>query len=407
MQPIIAPDYAGVLSKIDTDYYKLTMSQLFFEKWPNEYATFEFINRSDVPIADIIEEKWDGCVSLLRDEFRYFVEGVQLTPQERKFLEAQGIFSKDYLDWLEAGADLDKVDIVIENRSGDLYMKFIGPWASASLFEVPALSIVSEYYNSADFNDERADRLPDKFDKLVDGVKFVDFGTRRRYDPRWQGEIIEECMQNVPNNFVGTSNVYYAMKYGIPVVGTMAHECFMGYARLFGDSEEDIRRSHSEFLNDWWDMYGESLSIALTDTFGTKFFFEDFAPVAEKWRGIRQDSGDPFEFGEKAIEFYENLGIDPKEKMVVFSGGLNFEKMTNLYKAFGDRIGVSFGIGTNLTNDVVDNPVSIVVKLTKINGKNTVKLSDNIAKATGETETIERFKDIFDYDVDYYQKTIY
>jgi len=418
-------DEFKITSLLDTDYYKLTMSQLFQEKWPNEIATFNFINRTDINLANVLSIDKDFNIDYIRSGLESYSK-LTLTSKERKFLEAQGIFSQSYLDWLESGADLDKVEIKVEDKDGDLHMTFTGPWASATLFEVPALAIVSDTYYTAIFFNKIKEysegkgnppkignlyaakiKLQEKIDKLIDGVKFVDFGTRRRYGKDWQNKVIEECINYASNNFVGTSNVYYAMRYNIPVVGTMAHECFMGYSRLFGDSEEDIRRSHSEFLNDWWEMYGEKLSIALTDTFGTKFFFEDFAPHAEKWKGIRQDSGDPYKFGESAIKFYEDLGIDPKEKMLVFSDGLNFEKMVDLYRAFGNRIQVSFGIGTNLTNDVGEDPISIVVKLSEINGKNTVKLSDNIAKATGNVDTVKKFKDIFDYDVNYYEKTVY
>ena len=169
-----------------------------------------------------------------------------------------------------------------------------------------------------------------------------------------------------------------------------------------------FKDSHHIFLQDWWEVYGYELSVALTDTFGSKFFFDNFTPEqAENWKGLRQDSGDPFEFGYQAIQFYKNLGIDHKEKVVVFSDGLTFPKMIKLWEEFHNDFKVLFGIGTNLTNDVGLEALSIVIKLFAINGLGTVKLSDNVQKAMGSKYNIQRFKQIFEHTHAFSQKTIY
>ena len=173
---------------------------------------------------------------------------------------------------------------------------------------------------------------------------------------------------------------------------------YMVLSRLFGDSDEAIRGSHNRVLREWWDEYGASLSIALTDTYGTDFFFKDMTEEqARLWKGLRHDSGDPFAFGEKAIAFYEGYGIDPRDKLLIFSDGLEIETICAIADRFAGRIRVTFGWGTNLTNDLGFPPLSLVVKVVEACGHRTVKLSDNLAKATGSPRDIERFKRIFRY----------
>ena len=157
-------------------------------------------------------------------------------------------------------------------------------------------------------------------------------------------------------------------------------------------------QSHNKFLQDWWEVYGYGLSIGLTDTYGTEFFFSDMTKEqATKWKGLRHDSGDPILFGERAIEFYKNYGIDPKTKMIVFSDGLDIDTIIQIYEHFKDRIKVTFGWGTTLTNDLSIKTLSIVVKAVVANGHGLVKLSDNLNKALGNQEDISLFKEIFDY----------
>ena len=211
----------------------------------------------------------------------------------------------------------------------------------------------------------------------------------------------EKLKEEIPKQLVGTSNVFLAKKHGIPSKGTQAHEMYMVLACLFDKSSgrpEDLRLSTKQVLSDWWELYGPDLSIALTDTFGSDFFLGYMNRESiEKWKGLRQDSGSTYDFSEKAIAFYKNLSLDPKEKMIVYSDGLEVKPIIALYRAYSEYFQTSFGWGTNLTNDVLFRPLSLVVKIIEAAGKGAVKLSDNLAKAVGKKEDIERYKEAFGY----------
>ncbi len=198
------------------------------------------------------------------------------------------------------------------------------------------------------------------------------------------------------------------MKYGLLPMGTSAHELFMVMACIMGERDEDIRASHNKVLQDWWDEYNWGLSIALTDTFGTDFFFRDMTyEQAKNWKGLRHDSGDPIDFGERAIKFYKDKGIDPREKILIFSDGLDVQTILKISEHFKSRIKVTFGWGTNLTNDLGFKALPIVIKVSEANGKPTVKLTDNLAKAMGRKEDIERYKRIFGYAHSEYKRLKY
>jgi nicotinate phosphoribosyltransferase len=239
-------------------------------------------------------------------------------------------------------------------------------------------------------------------------IKFSDFGTRRRFSRDWQRYIVWMASEYLPEQFLGTSNVSLAQELNCRPIGTMAHELFMIISRLNGDTDDDIRASHNRVLQEWWLEYGRSLSIALTDTFGSEFFFRDMTPEqAQAWKGLRQDSGDPIDFGERAFDFYERQDIDQRRKLIVFSDGLDVGKIVNLAEYFLGRFTTPFGWGTNLTNDCDFKALSLVVKAVEANGLGTVKLSDNLAKATGKPEDIERFKRIFGYTGESFEECRY
>lgn len=392
-----------VSSALDTDYYKLTMRNFFKEKFPTKPTKFEFINRTSIPLGSYIsKEELNEEIA----EIKYYIDRNTVTsdvmrlPNSNRELE---IFCDD------------------GNRFGPLSIAVEGVWPQATLWEVPLLATVNELYFKAkmktlglslsEVEAEGERRLRSKLSLLKNypELKFVDFGTRRRFSRDWQEKVLEITLDMVPANIIGTSNVELAQYFHIPPVGTMAHECFMGYSRLFGDSDVAIRDSQHMLLQDWWEFYCADLSIALTDTFGTKFFFDSFTPEqAENWNGLRQDSGDPFTFGYAAIAFYKKMGIDPKTKTIVFSDGLTFEKMIALWEEFHNDFNVVFGIGTNLTNDMGCglNPISIVIKLSEINGLGTVKLSDNLAKAMGSDYNKEKFIKAFNYENIFYEETV-
>jgi nicotinate phosphoribosyltransferase len=290
-------------------------------------------------------------------------------------------------------------------------LEFPGPWASAIYWETLALAIINElYYRSrmarlSPFEREVVMargrlRLWEKIQALQaqPAVTVVDFGTRRRFSRDWQYAIDRTLARELPRQFLGTSDTDSAMRHGLVPMGTSAHEMFMVMSGIMHDSDESIRASHNRVLRDWWEEYGWGLSIALTDTYGSEFFFQDMtAEQAREWKGLRHDSGDPVAFGERALAFYGRHGIDAREKLLIFSDGLDLETILRLADRFSGRIRVTFGWGTNLTNDLGFDPLSLVVKVVEANGHPTVKLSDNLAKATGNPADIERFKRIFGY----------
>ena len=320
------------------------------------------------------------------------------------------MFGEDFLQFLK---NLQLPPYRLE-RVGDSYrLSFAGPWAAVTYWEIPALAIVNElYYRSQLDAQSRFDqdvtqaagisRLREKIGRLREypAITFSDFGTRRRFSGAWHDYLVGALAEELPAQFRGTSNVHLAMKHGLLPMGTSAHELPMVVAALAfaeadktQDPEEILAGAQQEVLQGWWNLYGTGLSIALTDTFGSPFFFRT-APeyVARDWKGTRQDSGSPFSYGEQAINWYAKYGVDPLSKLTVFSDQLDVQRMVDLHLAFRGRLGHTFGIGTNLTNDVGFNPISIVIKTLKANGRSTVKLSDNLAKALGNSDEVERYK---------------
>jgi nicotinate phosphoribosyltransferase len=259
--------------------------------------------------------------------------------------------------------------------------------------------LLSHNISPIDVYNEGDRRLSEKIKVLQDhpDIKIVDFGTRRRFSLKWHEHVLERLVDECPDSLVGTSNVALAQKYGLKPIGTFAHELPMVYAALADVRGQNVRRSHSQFLDDWYRCYGKDYSIALTDTFGTDFFFQDFTPrQANLWRGFRQDSGNPFSFGEQAIDFYRSIGIDPKTKLIVFSDNLNFKKIVELKEHFSGRINDMDGVGTNLTNDVGIPALNIVMKATRVEipegDAKTVKMSDDEGKQTGPPQLIDEYR---------------
>ncbi|OGC37765.1 nicotinate phosphoribosyltransferase [candidate division WWE3 bacterium RBG_19FT_COMBO_53_11] len=395
-------------SLLDTDFYKFTMGQLIFRSYPNVEVEFGLINRSGDPLAKFILEEE------LRNELNQ-VRNLRFNNSELHYLRGtneygERMFGEDYLQFLQ---NLQLPPYRLE-RVGDSYrLSFTGPWAAVTYWETPALYIVTELrYRSLMNTQSRFDqdvthatgvsRLQEKIGRLREypAITFSDFGTRRRFSGAWHDYLVGVLAEELPNQFRGTSNVRLAMKHGLLPMGTSAHELPMVIAALAfakadetQDPEETLAGAQQEVLQGWWNLYGPGLSIALTDTFGSPFFFRT-APeyVARDWKGTRQDSGSPFSYGEEAIKWYAKYGVDPLSKLTVFSDQLDVQRMVDLHLAFRGRLGHTFGWGTNLTNDVGFNPISIVIKTLKANGRSTVKLSDNLAKAMGGSDEVERYK---------------
>ncbi|HLD25961.1 MAG TPA: nicotinate phosphoribosyltransferase [Candidatus Andersenbacteria bacterium] len=399
MQPIIN-------SLLDLDYYKLTMGQVVFKRYAEVPVVYGFTNRTNnVRLAEIVSEH------LLREELDHACS-LTFTPTELHYLASnrcgdRPMFCSRYLDFL---ANLRLPGYELHRDDGTYYLQFPGRWSEVIYWETLALSIMNELYyrtmvpagDLVAVQVEGQTRLEQKIKTLLTrpDITLSDFGTRRRFSRSWQDHVVQTMATCLPKQFRGTSNVALAMKYGLEPIGTSAHEMFMVMSGIMHERDDTVRSSHNRVLQDWWEEYGWELSIALTDTFGSSFFFRDMtAQQAAAWKGLRHDSGDPLVFGENAIGFYQSHGVDPTTKLLVFSDGLDLETILTIANCFAGRIRVTFGWGTNLTNDLGRGALSLVVKAIEANGHRTVKLSDNLAKATGAQEDIVRFKRIFGHTV--------
>ena len=371
-----------ITSILDNDLYKFTMQQAVLELYPTASVSYEFINRS--PSDRFNREFFSALRQSIRETSR-----LKLQPDERLFLKQHCPYLKPaYLDYLENYRyDPDEVDARLDDRGG-LSIEIHGPWHRAILWEVPLLALVSELHgrhvDTGWTSDGQAEKIAAKSSTLRQaGCVFADFGTRRRRDYATQKLVVGALRENP--GFVGTSNVHLAHLHGLRPIGTMAHEWIMAHSVLGG-----LRHANRFALQAWCRVYNAQLGIALTDTYTTRAFFDDFdAYYARLYDGVRQDSGCPFEFTDSAVEHYRKLRIDPATKTIVFSDGLSPELAARLNAHCGDRIRCSFGIGTNLTNDFEGSPaLNIVIKLMSVDGVPVAKLTDDPAKATGEPDAL-------------------
>ena len=401
------PDKPIIESLMDIDFYKFTMGQEILHKHPSAKVLFGLVNRTaSMRLGDKIDigrirEQLDhaGTLRFNKSDLHY-LRGTN-EYQERMFRE-------DFLEHLGALV-LPPYDLEI--RDGQIIWTSEAEWQTVTFWETLVLSVIVELLNEkrlgemsrleqdAVFAQGRI-RLLEKVRVLRENpeITFTDFGTRRRFSREWQDYVVGVLAEELPGQFLGTSNTLLAMKHGILPMGTSAHERDMVVAGIMSNTDEGIRQAIQTNLISWWKEYGQGLSIALTDTFGTDAFFKAMTPEqARDWKGLRQDSGNPFIFVDKAIAFYRSHGIDPREKMIVFSDGLELETILALAEHCKSKIRATFGWGTNLTNDLGLPTLSLVVKAVRANGKPLVKLSDNLAKAIGPRDEIERYKRIFGY----------
>jgi nicotinate phosphoribosyltransferase len=371
-----------IQSILDNDLYKFTMQQAVLELYPAASVTYEFINRR--PSERFGREFFGALTESIQQMAR-----LQLQPDERSFLQRQCPYLKPaYLDYLENYRyDPAQVDARLDDRQG-LRIEIRGSWHRTILWEVPLLALVSQlhgkYVDTGWTSDGQAEQIAVKSSLLQRaGCVFADFGTRRRRSYAIQ-ELVVGALRENPG-FVGTSNVHLAHRHDLRPIGTMAHEWIMAHSVLCG-----LRHANRFALEAWCRVYNAQLGIALTDTYTSRAFFDDFdAYYARLYDGVRQDSGCPFEFTDAAIEHYRKLRIDPATKTIVFSDGLNPELAARLNAHCGGRIRCSFGIGTNLTNDFPGFPApDIVIKLASVDGIPVVKLTDDPAKATGQPDAL-------------------
>ncbi len=397
-------DYEANLSR-GLDYYKLTMGDMAYEKHPDAEVTFTLKNRNiDQPLSQYVApEALQHRLDAIRER--------GFTPEEIAYyagLQAQdgdARFTPEYLDHL-ADMELPRVSIDIDPQTNDLAVQTIGPWTDVSLWETVVMSEVNEEYYARlmedrslsidDLYDEGDRRLDEKIAKLQQrpDIKFADFGTRRRFSADWHEYVIERLVTELPETFIGTSNPWFAYKHDLAPIGTFAHEMPMVYAGLSDEAGNNPLDGHTQMLADWQEHHRGDLSVALTDTFGSEFFLDDFTPEqAEAWKGLRHDSGDPIEFGERVIAFYKQHNIDPTTKTIVFSDGLNVDKIIELADYFKGRINLLYGWGTSLMNDLGLPANNFVMKATNVNGVDTVKLSDDEGKHTGPVEKVALYQE--------------
>jgi nicotinate phosphoribosyltransferase len=361
-------------SLLDQDQYNLTMQQaalkLGFASVP---VAYKFKCRTKDANLSSLYKKIKLNISSLQDLF--------LTPTEYDFLRSLRYFKEDYLNFLRYFRyDLGLVKVYIEND--DLQIEVRGPWFNTILFEIPILYIVSEAYcEEQDIQFEFAmDRMKEKVSNLPEGFKFADFGTRRRASETLHENTVGYCSEFVKNNFVGTSNLYLAMYYNIKAMGTMSHQWPMAHQQL----NYRVSESQKMAFENWIKVYRGDLGYALADTINTDAFLKDFDdPLFYKlFDGVREDSEpDPIAFGHKMVNFYLQRKIDPKSKSIIFSNGLSFEQAKKIYFELHNLINVSFGIGTNLTNDTGKPRLDIVMKMTECNGQPVAKISNEPSKA--------------------------
>ncbi|GHF05163.1 nicotinate phosphoribosyltransferase [Aliiroseovarius zhejiangensis] len=400
-----------VRSLIDTDFYKLLMCQSVFRNKPDTTVTFSLINRTkSVPLADLVDE------GELREQLDH-IRSLSLSRGESTWLRGNTFYGKrqmfrsDFMEWFEG---MRLPDYHLE-RVGDQYeLTFEGSWPEVMLWEIPALAVLMELRGRAVLRDmgrfelqvlyaRAMTRIWEKIERLreLDGLRLADFGTRRRHSYLWQDWCVQAMIEGLGDRFVGTSNCSIAMKRDIEAIGTNAHELPMVYAALAGDDAE-LAQAPYDVLADWHEEHDGNLRIILPDTYGTQGFLDRAPDWLAGWTGIRVDSGDPATGAEIAIKWWKDRGEDPSQKMVIFSDGLDTDKIIELHRQFAGRVRTSFGWGTLLTNDfrgLVPNdalaPFSLVCKAVEANGRATVKLSDNPNKAMGPEDEIARYKRVF------------
>ena len=384
---------AIVQSLLDTDLYKFTMLQVVLHQFPQAHGVYEFRCRNNdqtaYPLADIKDE--------LELELDRLCE-IKFHDDELAYLRSLRFIKSDFVDYLELfqlKRRFIHVSIDAQNR---LNIRVEGPIIQAMFFEIFVLSIVNELYfrrlETPDTLAEGQRRLAAKAallrryaaEQKPDEPPFLvsDFGTRRRYTFAWQEHVVRTLHEAAPEIVRGTSNVYLAKKLNITPIGTMAHEFLQAFQAL----DVRLRDFQKAALETWVHEYRGDLGIALTDVVGMDAFLRDFdLYFAKLFDGLRHDSGDPYAWGDKAYAHYQKLKIDSRTKMLTFSDGLDIERSWALHQYFKSRFKTSFGIGTNLTNDLGHTTLNIVLKLVECNGQSVAKISDTPGKTMSDNST--------------------
>ena len=400
-----------VRSLIDTDFYKLLMCQSVFRNKRDTNVTFSLINRTkSIRLAELVDE------GELREHLDH-VRSLSLSRGESTWLRGNTFYGKrqmfrpDFMEWFET---MTLPDYHLEKRDGQFELTFEGTWPEVMLWEIPALAILMELRARAVLKDlgrfelqvlyaRAMTRTWEKVEALRDipDLTLADFGTRRRHGFLWQDWCVQAMTEGLGSSFVGTSNCLIAKNRDLEAIGTNAHELPMVYAAL-AETDEELAQAPYDVLADWHEEHDGNLRIILPDTYGTVQFLKNAPDWLAGWTGIRIDSGDPAEGANTAINWWKSRGEDLSQKLIIFSDGLDVDKIIELHKRFASQVRISFGWGTMLTNDfrgLVPNdglaPFSLVCKAVSANGRPTVKLSDNPRKAMGPADQIDRYKRVF------------
>lgn len=375
-----------IKSLLENDMYKFSMGQAIYHQFPSYKTTWSFKCRNkDVHFTE------DMLIEI-REQIQAYCK-LRFTEEELSYLDNIKWIKGSYIDFLRLWSPRYEDFTITNDAECGLAIEAAGTWLNTSMYEIPVLAIVNEvYFRMAYDYDELIDsfkeRLEAKYKKIHDGHwyagTFSEFGLRRRLSAEAQELVVEkfshlnETMHS-PSRFVGTSNVYLAKKFGLTPVGTMAHEWIMCVGQ--GNHKHNPAYSNWYALDAWVREYGVLNGIALTDTITTDCFLRDFQlTYATLFSGVRHDSGDPYEWGEKMIAHYKSLGVDPSTKTILFSDSLDFERADALWRHFSKETNVAFGIGTYLSNDTKVEPLNIVMKVTSCNGMDAAKISDTPGK---------------------------
>ena len=368
-----------VTSLLDTDLYKFNMDQVIFHKHTNLSGEYDFRCRNEgvVFTPEMLEEinaQIDHLCSL------------RFSREELDYLRSIRFIKNDYVEFLRLWRPIREYVATGLNEKGELSIVVRGPLFSAMQFEIYLLEIVNEVYFRLRYDyavlrasaEEKLNRKIHDFQAGKYTFRFAEFGSRRRLSREWEDEVVRRFSAET-GNCVGTSNVYLAMKYGLKPIGTYAHEFVQMYQ---GIDSIPLAYTNHYAMEDWYDEYRGDNGTALTDTVTTDLFLLDFnRAMVNNYTGVRHDSGDPFEWGEKIIAHYQKYGVDPRTKLLLFSDGLDFDRAQKLYDYFRDRVKVSFGIGTFCSNDTCEEALNIVIKLQTVNGRPVAKVSDTPGKA--------------------------
>ncbi len=386
-----------ITSLLDTDLYKFSMMQAVLHQFPGSMVEYRFkcrnANRDLRPYAEEIRQEIQGYCELVFSE------------EELDYLSNFSFFKADFIQFLRIfRLNPDYIEVVAEDNF-DIIIK--GPWLHTILFEVPVLAIISEVYTRnkyPNFDLSPAKTILAEKLQLVEAsvqdsrFKFADYGTRRRFSKAWQFQVDELLRDKLPTHFAGTSNVLSAKQLNIKAMGTMAHE----YLQACQSLGPRLIYSQRFAFEKWAQEYRGELGIALSDVYGIDAFLNDFdLYFCKLFDGARHDSGDPIRWGNKLLEHYQTMRVDPRTKTLVFSDALTFPKAIEIFHHFKEKVNIAFGIGTNLTNDCGVEPLQIVIKMVECNGQPVAKVSDEPGKTMcRDPSYLAYLKEVFGLDAD-------